>query len=72
MMQLFIFISALLFLLIVEISTVGIRAQTKPSVLNPKFQVERIFTGDFEPSSMVFWAPMISLYSTEMKAKFSE
>ena len=50
----FIFISALLFLLIVQISTIGIQAQTQPSVLNPKFQVERIFAGDFEPSSMVF------------------
>jgi glucose/arabinose dehydrogenase len=59
MMQIFIFIfiSAFLFLLIVQISTVGIQAQTQPSVLNPKFQVERIFEGDFEPSSMVFLGP---------------
>ena len=32
----------------------GIQAQTQPSVLNPKFQVERIFAGNFEPSSMAF------------------
>jgi hypothetical protein len=57
MMQIFIFISAFLFLLIVQISTVGIQAQTQPSVLNPKFQVDRIFEGDFEPSSMVFLGP---------------
>ena len=58
MMQLFISISisisALLSLLIVQISTIGIQAQTRPSVLNPKFQVERIFAGNFEPSSMAF------------------
>ena len=54
MMQLFIFISTLLSLLIVQISTIGIQAQTQPSVLNPKFQVERIFAGNFEPSSMAF------------------
>jgi aldose sugar dehydrogenase len=50
-------ISVLLFLLIVQISTLGIQAQTQPSILNPKFQVERIFEGDFEPSSMVFLGP---------------
>ena len=45
------------FLLIVQISTTGIQAQTRPSDLNTKFQVERIFAGDFEPSSMVFLGP---------------
>ena len=57
-MQIFIFvsISALLFLLTVQISTTGIQTQTQPSVLNTKFQVKR-FAGDFEPSSMVFLGP---------------
>ena len=40
-----------------QISTTGIQAQTRPSDLNTKFQVERIFAGDFEPSSMVFLGP---------------
>ena len=40
MMQLFIFIfiSALLFLLIVQISSIGTQAQTQPSVSNPNGQ----------------------------------
>ena len=33
------------------------KAQAQPSVLNPKFQVERIFAGDFEPSSIAFLGP---------------
>jgi glucose/arabinose dehydrogenase len=48
--------SILLFLLFVPISNT-LNAQMQPAVLNPKFQVERIFAGHFEPSSMAFLGP---------------
>src|SRR5574341_478964 len=53
------FISALLFILVsqISISIIGIDAQAQPALVNPKFQLERIFVGQFEPSSMAFLGP---------------
>src|SRR5437773_9743069 len=48
--------SILLFLLFAPISNT-LNAQMQPAVLNPKFQVQRIFAGHFEPSSMAFLGP---------------
>lgn len=47
-------ILATLFLLMVQISFT--MAQAQPLVLNPKFDVETVFSGSFEPSSMVILA----------------
>lgn len=51
------FISALLFLLLPQFSIIGIGAEAQPVLVNPKFQPERIFAGQFEPSSMAFLGP---------------
>jgi glucose/arabinose dehydrogenase len=53
------FLSAILLLLLVQFSSSSIQAQgqVQPFVLNPKFQVQRVFAGHFEPSSMAFLGP---------------
>ena len=58
-MQHFIFISISALLFFIDSANFYHRhkAQAQPSVLNPKFQVERIFAGDFEPSSIAFLGP---------------
>ena len=45
-------VSASLFLLITQFFSVQVQAQ--PLVVNPMFDVETVFSGSFEPSSMVF------------------